>query len=122
MKTTRKMSKSNLNVRNPKNPYIDSIKRVLKYQKELQSFNTRNKIPDLEKWTVKNWEPNEGAYDVLKLLKSTIDKRIADSTGENIFSRAQTDKENEMRWGKFFELIRYLSENYGYINLQELVG
>lgn len=108
--------------RNPEeNPYIKSIRQVLKIQKELETHNIRYEFPDIKEWVVINWEPEEGTFDVYKLLYVTIQKRIADSKKENLFSMGNINKEYEIAWGKFFELIRKLSDKYGYIDLEKLV-
>lgn len=107
--------------KNPKNPYIKDLKKVIEFQKQLDSYNVRNQFPDIKEWVAINWKADEGTYDVYKLLYITIQKRIAEYNKENLFTMGNLNQKYDEAWGKFFELVKKLSNNHGYINLKDLI-
>lgn len=120
-KSNRK-SKYKSKQKNPKNPYLVDLKKVIKFQKQLDAYNVRNQFPDIKEWVAINWKADEGTYDIYKLLYITIQKRIAEYNKEHIFSLGNLNQKYDEAWGKFFELVKKLSNNYGYINLKDLIG
>lgn len=115
-KFLRKKSKKN----NPENPYFDSIKKVLKFQRNLNTQNMDYKFPDIKEWVAVNWKPDEGTFDVYKLLYVTIQKRIVNSQDESIFVRSRLNSEYDLAWRNFLERINEISDKYGYIDLEKL--